>query len=137
MKVLALDLGEAWVGVAISDSQMTHSFPLTTLTTKDLSQKLPKIVSDEQVELIVFGIPKTLKGETGAQAKKVLEQIRRLRLLQELQGLEWVEVDERFSSQGAMNVLHSQNKKIGKNKNKEHSIVAALLLESYLRSRQE
>jgi len=132
LKYLALDIGEKWVGVAISDSGLSHSFPYKTLAASELEQQLVKIVSQEEVSKIVYGLPYTLKGEQGLQLKKVEAKVLSLKSLSQLQSIAWVGIDERFSSQGAIFVLHQQNKKIGDNKSREHSIVAALLLQSYL-----
>jgi putative Holliday junction resolvase len=132
VKVLSLDLGLAWVGIAISSRERKYAFPLKTVKTVALTLELLKIVKEEEVSVIVFGLPFTLRGDIGSQSKKVLEQVENLKKNEKLSALKWVSMDERFSSQGALNVLHDQNKKIGNNKEKEHSIVAALLLQSYL-----
>ena len=132
MKILALDLGDKWVGLAISDPSRRHSFPLRTIEAAQLNNLLPKIVAEEQVCCIVYGLPFTLKGTIGSQLQKVENQIAAFKKCPVLQNLEWVGIDERFSSQGALHVLHQQNKKIGNNKTKEHAVVAALLLQSYL-----
>lgn len=132
MKILALDIGDKWVGIAISDSSHQHSFPSQTTTSIDLEKILIKTVSSEDVGEIVYGLPYTLRGEEGSQLKKVVAKIEQIKLVPGFKSIKWIGIDERFSSQGAMNVIHQQNKKIGDNKQKEHSIVAALLLQSYL-----
>lgn len=135
MKILSLDIGDKWVGVAISDSNHQHSFPSKTTTSLELEQLLIKTVTSEDIGEIVYGRPYTLRGEEGSQLKKVVAKVESLKLVPVFKNIKWIGIDERFSSQGAMHVLHQQNKKIGDNKQKEHSIVAALLLQSYLDSK--
>lgn len=136
LKVLALDLGDKWVGSAISDSMMIHSFPFKTMERKNLLQDLKEIVRVEQISTIVYGMPFTLKGAEGLQSRKVSSFVDALRLDSVLNDLKWVYIDERFSSQGALHVLHLQSKNIKDNKRQEHSIVAALLLQAYLQALQ-
>lgn len=73
MKVLALDYGSARTGVAVSDPTGTLARPLEVVehasTTAGL-KRLAELVEREGVERIVVGLPVTLRGERGAQAKE-------------------------------------------------------------------
>ena len=72
MKVLALDYGAARTGVAVSDPTGTLARPLCVveraLSTVGLD-KLVELVRTEQVERVVVGMPLTLHGERGEQAR--------------------------------------------------------------------
>ena len=71
MKVLALDYGAARTGVAVSDPTGMLARPLTVVqraATEAGLARLAEIVRDEGAELVVIGLPLTLRGERGAQA---------------------------------------------------------------------
>ena len=71
MKVLALDFGSARTGVAVSDPTGTIAKPVGIVeraaTETGLAQ-LAALVQTEEIELIVVGLPLTLRGERGEQA---------------------------------------------------------------------
>ena len=71
MKVLALDYGAARTGVAVSDATGTLARPLTVVeraASEAGLRELVELVAAEGAELIVVGLPLTLRGEQGAQA---------------------------------------------------------------------
>ena len=73
MRVLALDYGAARTGVAISDATGTIARPLEVVeraATADGLARLRAIVRNEEAELVVVGLPLTLRGEHGAQARE-------------------------------------------------------------------
>lgn len=72
MRVLALDPGEARCGLAICDPTGTVVTPLHVVdrpaTRKGLGS-LARLVREREIEQIVVGLPLTLAGEEGEQAK--------------------------------------------------------------------
>ncbi len=98
MKVLALDYGSARTGVAVSDPTGTVARPVETVD-RVLSDagfaKLLAVITDQQPELVVVGMPLTLRGNLGEQARETELFVDRLRSSIELP----VETyDERFTS---------------------------------------
>ena len=82
MKILALDFGSARTGVAVSDPTGTVARPVTTVqraATDAGFAKLLAVIEAEQPELVVVGMPLTLKGEHGEQAKETAAFVERLR----------------------------------------------------------
>ncbi|MFU8891503.1 MAG: Holliday junction resolvase RuvX [Anaerosomatales bacterium] len=72
MRVLALDIGERRVGVALSDPGGTIASPLEVLdATGRLEDRVAAIVEEYGVGLIVAGLPLTLGGDEGPQASSV------------------------------------------------------------------
>ncbi len=70
MRVLALDYGAARTGVAISDATGTLATPLEVVERASSDAGLARIgelVDAHGVELVVVGLPLTLRGERGAQ----------------------------------------------------------------------
>ena len=73
MKVLALDYGAARTGVAVSDATGTIARPVGVVTgaaSKAGLDALARIVRDEDPALVVVGLPLTLRGERGEQARE-------------------------------------------------------------------
>ena len=98
MKVLALDYGSARTGVAVSDPTGTIARPLgvveKVLTEPGLG-KLRELIAEQQPELVVVGLPLTLRGELGAQAQETERFVATLRAALDTP----VELfDERFTS---------------------------------------
>jgi putative Holliday junction resolvase len=82
LKVLALDFGSARTGVAVSDPTGTLARPLTTVeraATDAGFAKLLAVIVAEGPELVVVGMPLTLRGEHGEQAQETDEFVERLR----------------------------------------------------------
>ncbi len=98
MTVLALDFGRARTGVATSDPTGTLARPLMTIarvTTDAGFAKLLAVIAAEDPELVVVGMPLTLRGEHGEQARETEAFVERLRRAVE-QPVETF--DERFTS---------------------------------------
>ncbi len=73
MKVLALDYGSARTGVAVSDPTGTVARPLVTIERVGQPagfKHLLDVIGVEAPERIVVGLPLTLRGEHGAQARE-------------------------------------------------------------------
>jgi putative holliday junction resolvase len=98
VKILALDFGSARTGVAVSDPTGTVARPVTIVErvgTDAGFAKLLAVVAAEEPEEIVVGMPLTLRGEHGEQARETAIFVDRLRTAVELP----VETyDERFTS---------------------------------------
>ena len=98
MKVLALDFGSARTGVAVSDPTGTVARPVTTVERAGTDAgfaKLLAVIAAEGPALVVVGMPLTLRGEHGEQARETDAFIDRLRVAVEAP----VETyDERFTS---------------------------------------
>jgi putative Holliday junction resolvase len=98
MKVLAMDYGSARTGVAVSDPTGTIARPVTTIARVDDTagfDELVALVRREGPELVVVGLPLTLRGEHGDQARETSAFVERLRAAIEPRVEMW---DERFTS---------------------------------------
>ena len=72
MKVLALDFGAARTGVAVSDPTGTVARPLGVVERAASDAGLDRLVAlirEEEPERVVVGMPLTLRGERGEQAR--------------------------------------------------------------------
>ncbi len=82
MRVLALDHGEARCGCALSDPTGTIATPLGAVERPDTRRGIGRIaalVEEHGVELVVVGLPLTLRGEEGGQAAVARSFAERLR----------------------------------------------------------
>lgn len=136
-KVAALDLGDQWTGIAISDAMLYCAMPLTTVETKNLETFLSDLIQKQFIKTILVGVPFTLRGTESEQTKKVRAQIEQLK--RKFPDMDWKEVDERFSSKQATSLQKQYHKassiaQIKEEKLKNHAIAAACMLESYLQT---
>ena len=131
-RLLAIDFGEKRVGLALSDPTKIIAKPFKSITYTDhddLLNKISLIIEQENVEKIVLGLPKGLKGQQTAQTKKVLEFYN---LINEKNDIQIVMEDERLSSVSAKKSLVLQNIKTGHNKDLIDKTAAAIFLQLYL-----
>lgn len=82
MKVMALDYGSARTGVAVSDPTGTIARPIGVVERAHSEAGLAEVrdlVAREEVGKVVVGLPLTLRGERGEQARASEEFAKRLR----------------------------------------------------------
>jgi putative Holliday junction resolvase len=123
VKVLALDFGRARTGVAVSDPTGTLARPLGIVERASEQaglQQLAKMIQKERAEMVVVGLPLTLRGEHGEQAR---ETDMFVSALSELINVPVTRFDERFTTTLASS---------GGGEAPEDARAAAHLLESYL-----
>lgn len=71
MAILALDLGEKRVGVAISRSGIIAEPLLTLNFGQNFFKELKKVCRREEIEKIMVGLPKSLGGQRNKQEEKI------------------------------------------------------------------
>jgi putative Holliday junction resolvase len=124
LRVLALDYGTARCGCAISDPSGTLVRPLAAIEPPDPSA-IAELVAAEGAERVIVGLPTTLAGEEGDQARLSREFAGELSRLLEVP----VETyDERLTTRMA-----ERSAREGARADPD-SLAAAHLLESYLMS---
>ena len=127
MKILGLDIGDAWTGTALSDALGITARPHKTAATGQLNAFLTELFKQEHIDTIIVGYPKTMKGTESDQTKKVIAAKEELEKL--FPDKTWILWDERLSSQRASSLKQSRSKE---EKIQAHSIAAAFILSSYL-----
>ena len=71
MRILGLDIGDKKIGVAVSDELEIISTPLEVIRNDEkVDERIREIINKYNIKKIVVGIPYTLKGIVGPQAKK-------------------------------------------------------------------
>ena len=127
MKILALDIGDRWTGVAISDPLGILPRPYDTFKTVDLYSLLEKTIEKERVSTIVVGLPTTLRGTESDQTKKIIALFEELKA--HFNTIEWTMWDERLTSKQAAGMKSIKTKD---DKLRSHAIAAAIFLSTYL-----
>lgn len=120
---MALDYGAARTGVAVSDATGTIARPLAVVeraATPAGLEQLRTILEEQGAELVVVGLPLTLRGEHGKQARETDEFVRALR---EALDIPVETYDERFTTAMAAREAGDAS---------EDARAAAHLLENYL-----
>jgi putative Holliday junction resolvase len=98
VKVLALDFGSARTGVAVSDPTGSVARPVGVVDDAASEEGIARVLElarQEEAELIVVGLPITLRGERGAQAEETEAFVSALRGVTEVPVESF---DERFTT---------------------------------------
>jgi putative Holliday junction resolvase len=98
VKVVALDFGTARTGVAVSDPTGTLARPLCVVeraASDEGLRRLADVVREQEAERIVVGLPLTLRGEHGEQARATERFVEALR---EVVNIPVESFDERFTT---------------------------------------
>ncbi|MDP3013841.1 MAG: Holliday junction resolvase RuvX, partial [Candidatus Subteraquimicrobiales bacterium] len=123
------------IGIAISDESNRVALPLEVLTRSNFEDELKRISEFQKkygIGEIVVGIPLTLTGEVGPQAKKVLSYGEMLARSFSVPIKYW---DERLSTVSAERVLIEANVKRAKRRKKlTDKLAATIILQVYLDS---
>ena len=123
--------------MAVSDPGRVLASPRAVVPTGELSERLRRLVGEEGVSEVVVGVPKTLGGEVGFQARKVLDTLDGLR--DEFPGVRFVAWDERLTTR--MAVAGSRGRRGSKKKRgaamRVDDLAAAHLLREYLETRED
>jgi len=134
MRILALDHGTRRVGVAVSDPMKLIGQPLEFIPAEPFSECLARIkelVRQQEVELIIVGMPRNMDGSYGEAAARVREFIAVLRETVAVPLKTW---DERLTSVLAERFLREGNVRGRDRKEKVDKTAAAILLQGYLDS---
>ena len=131
MQVLALDIGDARIGVASGNTDARIANPVKVLPANEVTANARTwrdLLADYEPELIVAGLPKSMSGKNGKQAahvRKIAEQVA------QDAGLPLEFVDERLSSAGAKRILREQGLSERDMRGKVDMVAASLFLQTW------
>jgi putative Holliday junction resolvase len=131
-RLLALDLGQKRVGVAVTDELRITVRPLQALrrtSWKQLIQAVSALVRDFDAQSVVIGLPLSLDGTESTAAKEVRRQARNLELSLKLPVLLQ---DERLTSKQAESELLAAGYAHEEMLKRVDSEAAVLILKDYL-----
>ena len=129
---LGLDVGDKRIGVALSDPQGILASPFTIISRQDETagiEAIVDIVNQQQVGLIVVGLPISMDGSLGRQAEKVKV------FAHELSSCTEAPVtfrDERLTTVSARRLMQAVKTRKARKKAPDDAIAAAIILQCYL-----
>jgi putative Holliday junction resolvase len=135
MRIMALDVGDKKIGLAISDEMLLTAQSRPTLKRKNLNsdvEQLRKLAEMNEVQEIIVGNPLHMDGRPSAQSQKIARFARKLHEATHLRVTFW---DERLTSFAAEQ--HLEEMGLNWRKRREHvdQVAAMLILQSYLDGR--
>ena len=131
-KILGLDVGDVWIGVALSDALLLTAQPLMTIkreSNKIAYEKIHEIIIENNVEKVVVGLPKNMNNTIGPQSEKVIKFAEKLKNKFKVE-IEYV--DERMTTLMAEQVLIEGSVRRENRKKYIDKIAATYILQSYL-----
>ena len=134
MRTIGLDIGDKRIGVAISDPEEILASPFITIyrnTDETAINAILELIKENNIGKIVFGLPYSMDGTIGSQAKKVIDFID---IFSEHTDLQILTQDERLSTLGGQRLLTEAGTRGKKAKQKCDAAAAAFVLQGYLDS---
>ncbi|MEK7607183.1 MAG: Holliday junction resolvase RuvX [Patescibacteria group bacterium] len=127
MKLLGIDYGTERIGVALGDTDVRVAVPFEAIDATALAaERIVAIGKQENIEIVVMGLPKNLQGQEGksaSRARRLAEKIQSL-------GMKIVFEDERFSTKEVERAMKEYGKaKRGIDKD---AAAAAIILQTYI-----
>lgn len=135
-RILALDYGTKRIGVALSDELGWTAQPLETFERRTLDRDVTHIASlvgTHEVGQVVLGFPLQLDGREGPAVRAMREFATRLEQGLSVPLVLW---DERMTTKAAEDLLIAADVSRKKRKGAVDRVAAAILLQSYLASRE-
>ena len=137
MRILALDVGDRRIGVALSDPLGMLASPLTTIerSTPDTEAAIADILAiakEHEAGEILVGIPYLMSGRIGAQARITIDFAA---ALAERTHITVTRIDERLSSVQADRMLSQSGASTTRDKGRTDAAAAAVILQAYLDAR--
>jgi putative Holliday junction resolvase len=137
MRFLALDIGDVRIGIAISDELEMAAYPLLTYVRQGSLKRdvaaLSQTAAEQEVDAIVVGLPTSLDGSEGPQAKKTRGFASSLASTAKLPLILW---DESMSSVDAEERMLALDFSRAKRKSVRDQWAAVIILETYLEHRK-
>ena len=135
MRALGLDLGSKRIGVAIGDRTGTIASPLQVLqrtgSTRRDHQAIAELVIEEEVDVVVVGLPLNMNGSSGPAAQAAIAEAAALATVV---GVPVVTCDERRTTVTADQAMMEANMRAQARRRIVDKIAAAVMLQNWLDS---
>ena len=135
-RILSIDFGSKRCGIAVTDESQIIASGLTTIETDNLIDFLKTYFRDEDIELIVVGMPKNMLNQNSLIEPLILKYIKIININFPTITIE--RFDERFTSKLAFRAMIDGGLKKKKRKIKAtiDMVSATIILQDYLQSRK-
>ena len=130
--ILAIDHGEARIGLAATDLLGIATHPAGTINTReaDVLEALKEVISQRQIGTLVLGLPLNADGSSGKAVAKIEAFAKQLATA--FPGLPLHLVDERFSTMDAASKLRAANRNAKRQKGIIDQAAAMEILDRFL-----
>ena len=131
-RALCLDVGERRIGLAISDPLGRLATPYSAIVRRGQQRDIAAVLEvarEEEIALIIVGMPWSLDGSAGPQAELTLAFCHALEEASPVPVETW---DERYSSVEAERKLLEAGVSPSRNRAKVDASAAAVILQAYL-----
>lgn len=137
MRLLGLDLGTKTLGVSITDKTCSLVRPLDVIRFQfeeyDVAlEKIINVINEYNISEVVLGLPKNMDGSLGFASARS----EKFKTILEEKGIKVYLVDERLTTKDAENRIHEMGLNIKNTKSVIDSISACIILESYLKAKE-
>ena len=130
-RIVALDVGDRRIGIAVSDPLGITAQPVETYTRVGYGpdvRRVMEICSQYETDQVLCGLPRNMDGSRGFQVEKVRQFAEKL----EEQGLIVSYYDERMTTMLAESALLEANMRRDDRKKKVDMVATVMILQSYL-----
>lgn len=131
MKAIGIDFGSKRIGVAIS-YHGKNAMPYSVIPAKPLSEAvslIEQIVDENDIDIIVLGIPYSLSG---SKSQQTIDALNFEKLLSSRINRNIVRIDERLTTKQIESLILKYGIKKRKNRKDIDKFSAALILQNYL-----
>jgi putative Holliday junction resolvase len=131
-RLIALDIGDRRIGVAVCDEAGLLARPLTTITRasrREDFERIVRLVAEHQAVRVIAGYPLSLSGEQGAQALRVRRYAAALAAALSVPVELW---DERYTTVEATERLRESGRRRPRDRGQLDAAAAAIILQDYL-----
>ena len=135
MRIMALDIGEKRIGIAVSDPGERVASPVCVLAADEVlanAKPFKRVLEDWEPDLLLCGLPMTLSGEEGPQAQRIRTVAAQV---SQTCGIPHEFADERLSSAEAKRSLREKGLSEKAMRGKVDMIAASLFLQAWLDAR--
>jgi putative holliday junction resolvase len=133
MRIMALDMGEKRIGVALSDELMMTAQGLCVVGSKGIEKDLVQVgelIKENGVTHLLLGLPRNMNGTQGPMAEKVLEFGNRLSANHPQIPVEYW--DERLTTSAAQRMLVDADMSRNRRRQVVDKVEAVLILQGYM-----
>lgn len=133
MRALGIDLGSRRIGVAVSDRSGTIATPLCVIarsgsTARD-HRAIAELVRDEEVDVVVVGLPLNMDGSSGVAARAAVDEAEALATVVDVPV---VTFDERRTTVAADAMLMERRMRAEARRRVVDKVAAAVMLQYWL-----
>lgn len=129
-RIVGIDLGQARIGVAVSDELGMLAHPVETIPARgEAARRIAEIVREKNAERVVIGLPRHMNGSVGVGAVEALAFAEKLRGFVECEVVTW---DERMTTMAANRALRDSGQKTRNSRAVVDQVAAQMILQGYL-----